>query len=464
MMGVTEKKGESLRRGLEPRHIMLMAMAGMIGTGIFKGSGDTLSIAGPSVTIAYLVCGLILFIVMVALAEMAIAFPGLNMQHLMYKAFGFRVSIMIGWLYWINWMIVTVVEVLAAGSFLNYWFPGVPLWLLAGLCGLFIIMINLFQVSLYGEFEFWFAGIKIGAIIVFIILGILILFGVIQGPNGPADPVKNLFGYGGFFPNGFGGMVSALLVVIYSYGGSELIGLTVNEARDVEHVLPKVIKTVVTRVAMFYILPIIIICSLMPWNSVSATESSPFVQVFEAVGLPGVPHLMNFVLLTAVLSAGNSGIYATTRTLYAMAERGEAPKFARKLTKRGVPLGGIGLTAGFLAVGVVLAYLSPNQIINQLMSIPGFTISLVWIAICLAELKLRPNYDRLPFFRMVGFPYMTIIGAAALSLIFITFVLNPANLVGTLTCLGIMTFLIIISFYIRPEQKPATGNTSSDDD
>ncbi|MFT8310129.1 MAG: amino acid permease [Sporolactobacillus sp.] len=449
-MAATEGKKESLRRGLLPRHIMLMAMAGMIGTGIFKGSGDTLNIAGPSVTIAYLVCGLILFIVMVALAEMAIAYPGLNMQHLMHKAFGFRTSIMIGWLYWINWMIVTVVEVLAAGSFLQYWFPSVPLWILAGLCGLFIVGINLFQVSLYGEFEFWFAGIKIGAIIVFIILGLLILFGIIPSP---ANPMKNLFGYGGFFPHGFGGMISALLVVIFSYGGSELIGLTVTEAKDVEHVLPKVIKSVVSRVIMFYILPIIIICGMMPWSSVSATESSPFVQVFEAVGLPGVPHLMNFVLLTAVLSAANSGIYATTRTLYAMAERGEAPGFVRKLSKSGVPLGGIALTTSFLAVGVVLAYLSPSQIINQLMSIPGFTICLVWIAICAAELKLRPSYKQLPFFKMAGFPYMTIVGLVSLSLIFVTFVLNAANRVGTLTCLAIMVILIVVSFLVKNEAK-----------
>ncbi|SFG47923.1 amino acid/polyamine/organocation transporter, APC superfamily (TC 2.A.3) [Sporolactobacillus nakayamae] len=368
----------------------------------------------------------------------------------MHKAFGFRTSIMIGWLYWINWMIVTVVEILAAGSFLQYWFPQIPLWVLAGLCGLFIVGINLFQVSLYGEFEFWFAGIKIGAIIVFIILGLLILFGIVPSP---ADPMKNLFGHGGFFPHGFGGMISALLVVIFSYGGSELIGLTVTEAKDVEHVLPKVIKSVVSRVIMFYILPIIIICGMMPWSSVSATESSPFVQVFETVGLPGVPHLMNFVLMTAVLSAANSGIYATTRTLYAMAERGEAPGFVRKLSKSGVPLGGIALTTSFLAVGVVLAYLSPSQIINQLMSIPGFTICLVWIAICAAELKLRPSYKQLPFFKMAGFPYMTIVGLVALSLIFVTFVINAANLVGTVTCLAIMAILIAVSFLVKPNEN-----------
>ncbi|MCO7175800.1 amino acid permease [Sporolactobacillus kofuensis] len=457
MMRTTEGKKETLKRGLLPRHIMFMAMAGMIGTGIFKGSGDTLNIAGPSVTIAYLICGLILFIVMVALAELAIAYPGMNIQHLMHKAFGFRVSIMVGWLYWINWMLVTIVEILAAGSFLQYWFPHAPLWVLAGLCGLFIVGINLFQVSLYGEFEFWFAGIKIAAIIVFIILGLLILFGIIPSP---ANPVKNIFGYGGFFPHGFGGMIQAFLVVIFSYGGSELIGLTVTEAKDVEHVLPKVIKSVVSRVAMFYILPIIIICGIMPWNSVSATESSPFVQVFETVGLPGVPHLMNFVLLTAVLSAANSGIYATTRTLYAMAERGEAPSFVRKLSKSGVPLGGLALTTSFLVVGVIMAYIAPGQIINQLMSIPGFTVCLVWIAICTAELKLRPTYEQLPFFKIVGFPYMTILGIASLSAIFLSFIINSANRVGTLTSLVIMAFLVTVSFVVK-QTKPAPNKNQS---
>ncbi|WP_010632723.1 amino acid permease [Sporolactobacillus vineae] len=446
MMGQATEEKQELRRGLQPRHIMLMAMAGMIGTGIFKGSGDTLNIAGPSVIIAYLLCGLILFVVMVALAELAMAYPGLNIQHLIHKAFGFRTAIIVGWLYWINWMIVTVVEILAAGSFLEYWFPHTPLWILSGLCGLFIIGINLFQVKMYGEFEFWFAGIKIAAIICFIMLGFLILLGIIPTH---VQPIKNLFGYGGFFPHGLSGIVQAFLVVIFSYGGSELIGLTVTETRDVEKTLPKVIKSVVFRVALFYILPITIICGLMPWNSVSATQSSPFVQVFEAVGLPGVPQLMNFVLLTAVLSAANSGIYATTRTLYSMAERGEAPRFTRKLTSHGVPIGGLALTGSFLVIGVFLAFLVKDQIIVQLMSIPGFTISIVWIAICAAELKLRPAYSKTPFFHMIGFPYTTIIGIVALSAIFISFVFNPANRVGSITCFVIIALLVTASMLMK---------------
>ncbi|TGA97554.1 amino acid permease [Sporolactobacillus shoreae] len=447
MVHVTEER-KKLQRGLQPRHIMLMAMAGMIGTGIFKGSGDTLNIAGPSVIIAYLLCGLILFIVMAALAELAIAYPGLNIQHLIHKAFGFRASIIAGWLYWINWMIVTVVEILAAGSFLEYWFPHAPLWLLSALCGLFIIGINLFQVKYYGEFEFWFASIKITAIIIFIIVGLLLLFGIIPSH---AQPIKNLFGFGGFFPHGISGIVQAFLVVIFSYGGSELIGLTVTETKDVERTLPKVIKNVVFRVILFYILPIIIICGLMPWNSVSTTQSSPFVQVFESIGMPGAPQLMNFVLLTAVLSAANSGIYATTRTLYSMAQRGEAPGFTRRLSRHGVPVGGLALTGSFLAIGVFLAFLVKDQIITELMSIPGFTICIVWIAICAAELKLRPSYGQLPFFRVIGFPYMTTAGIVALSAIFISFVLNKANAVGSITCFFIMAALITVSFFIRRE-------------
>lgn len=448
MVNATEKN-KKLQRGLQPRHVMLMAMAGMIGTGIFKGSGDTLNIAGPGVIITYLLSGLILFIVMVALTELAIAYPGLNIQHIIHKAFGFRASIIVGWLYWINWMIVTVVEVLAAGSFLEYWFPHAPLWFLSALCGLFIIGINLFQVKYYGEFEFWFGGIKITAIIIFIIIGLLILFGVIPSH---VQPVKNFFGFGGFFPHGLSGIIQAFLVVIFSYGGSELIGLTVTETRDVEKTLPKIIKSVVFRVILFYILPITIICGMMPWNSVSATQSSPFVQVFEAVGIPGASQLMNFVLLTAVLSAANSGIYATTRTLYSMAEHGEAPQFTRRLSQRGVPVGGLALTGSFLVIGVFLAFLVKDQIIVQLMSIPGFTIILVWIAICAAELKLRPTYGKIPFFRIIGFPYMTIAGIAALSAIFVSFVLNKANMVGSITCFSIMAVLVIISYFINNER------------
>lgn len=257
----------------------------MIGTGIFKGSAEAIHTAGPSVVLTYLIGGVLLFWIMAALAEMAIAYPGSNVQHLIRRAFGFRLSWIVGWLYWINWTLVTVVELLAAGSFLNYWVPSAPLWLLALLCACLIMGLNLFPVKYYGEAEFWLAGLKVAALVVFIVLGAGVWAGVIpSGISGSFPSASD----GGWFPHGFAGTLSALLIVMFSYGGAELIGVAVTEMKDAEQVLPRVIRTTIWRVVGFYLLPMAIICGIMPWNTVSETNS-PFVQVLEAIGLPGAP-------------------------------------------------------------------------------------------------------------------------------------------------------------------------------
>ncbi|MFB5197396.1 amino acid permease [Neobacillus sp. KR4-4] len=441
-----KKNHQNLQKGLLSRHVQFIALAGMIGTGIFKGSSDTLAIAGPSVVVAYLLGGLLLFIIMAALGEMALAFPNLNVQHLVNKAFGFQVSYIVGWLYWINWTLVTIVELLAAGSFLQFWFPTIPLWLLSFLCAVVIVGINLTQVKNYGELEFWFAGIKIIALVAFIILGFSLLFGII--PSSIQDPLSNYTAHGGFFPHGMGGMFSAFLVVMFSYGGAELIGVAITETKDAERVLPKIIKGAVWRVMIFYILPILIICGLMPWDKVTGTDS-PFVQVFSATGLPGAAHIMNFVLLTAVLSAANSGIYATSRTLFSMAQSGVAPKVLAKLSAKGIPLTGIFLTSVCILAGVFLAYLTPSQVIGYLMTIPGFTVMLLWSSICAAQLKLRPLYKNQPAFQIKWFPYTTIFALVSLSIIFIGFVFNPNNIIGSSVSLTIIGLLIILSFLVR---------------
>ncbi|MEH7437589.1 amino acid permease [Neobacillus drentensis] len=441
-----ENNQQNLKKGLLPRHVQFIALAGMIGTGIFKGSSDTLNIAGPSVVFTYLMGGLLLFIVMAALGEMALAFPNFNVQHLVNKAFGFRVSFIVGWLYWINWILVTVVELLAAGSFLQFWFPDTPLWLLSLICAFVIIGINLFQVKYYGEMEFWFAGIKILALVAFIVLGFFLLLGFI--PSDVANPISNYTGHGGFFPHGIRGMLSAFLVVMFSYGGAELIGVAVTETKDADKVLPKIIKGAVWRVIIFYVLPILIICGIMPWNKISSVDS-PFVQVFSITGLPGAAHIMNFVLMTAVLSAANSGIYATSRTLFSMAQSGVAPKGLAKTSKKGIPLVGIMITTVCILAGVYLAYITPGKIINYLMTIPGFTIMLIWICICAAQLKLRPMYKEKPHFQVKGFPYTTIFAIVSLSVIFIGFLTSPSNLIGSSVALVTVGVLVVLSLLVR---------------
>jgi amino acid transporter, AAT family len=441
-----KRNHQELKKGLLPRHVQFIALAGMIGTGIFKGSSDTLNIAGPSVVFTYLIGGLLLFIIMAALGEMAIAFPNFNVQNLVDRAFGFQVSFVVGWLYWVNWIMVTVVELLAAGSFLQFWLPGAPLWLLSFICAAVIVGINLFQVKYYGELEFWFAAIKIFALIAFIILGILLLSGIL--PASHSHLFSNYTAHGGFFPHGASGMMSAFLVVMFSYGGAELIGVAVTETRDSENVLPKIIKGAVWRVIIFYIMPILIICGLIPWNKVSG-DNSPFVQVFSSTGLPGAAHIMNFVLLTAVLSAANSGIYATSRTLFSMAQSGVAPEKFLKTSKTGIPIQGIMVTSFCILIGIYLAYITPSKVISYLMTIPGFTVMLIWISICCAQLKLRRQYKNKPNFLVKGYPFTTIFAILALSIIFIGFILNPNNIIGSSVSMITMGILILLSFIFK---------------
>lgn len=432
-----------LQKKLLPRHIAFMAMGGVIGTGIFKGSAETVTVAGPGVVFSYALAGLLLLIVMGAIAEMATVFPGLNMKDFIRKAFGERLSFVVGWLYCFMWLTVCVIEVIAAGSFLQFWLPDVPLWALSLASAVFILAINLLSVGGYGEFEFWLAGIKIAMIIVFIILGAGMLFGLIPGASSSSWN-HNFTAYGGFFPNGWTAIFPALLVVMFSYGGSELIGLTLSEAQDAEKVLPRVVKSFILRVVLFYTLPILIICGLIPWNTLN-DQTSPFVQVLTSAGFQGSAHLMNFILITAVLSAANSGIYGATRMLHSMASGGEAPASLARLSSKGVPINSLKLTAVVLILGSMIAYVAQDNVFRLLMAVPGFVVLLVWISILLSQWKLRKTYPAKPGFVVWGYPYITFIGIICLSIIAVIFLFDAQNRISIGVCLAVLCVLTVWS-------------------
>lgn len=437
-----ETNQPSLQKKLLPRHITLMAMGGVIGTGIFKGSTETIRLAGPGVILTYILAGLLLLVVMGIIAEMATVYPNYNMKDFIRAALGERVSFIIGWMYCFMWLTVCVIEVLAAGSFLQFWMPGVPLWLLSLICAIFIIAINMMSVGQLGELEFWLAGIKIAMIIVFIMLGISLLFGILPTANPPY--LANYVQHGGFFPNGWTAIFPALLVVIFSYGGSELIGLTLTETENPAKVMPRVVKNFILRVILFYTLPILIICGLIPWNQLN-DQSSPFVQVLSATGLTGSAHVMNFILITAVLSAANSGIYGATRMLHSMAMNGEAPHLLARTTERGVPRNSLLLCALVLLGGSILAYAAQDNLFRLLVAVPGFVVLIVWITICLAQLKLRKHYPTRPLFTIWGFPYVTGLTLLCLCAIAVVFLLGAQNRISMGTCLTVLALLAVWS-------------------
>ncbi|MDO3410291.1 amino acid permease [Saccharibacillus sp. CPCC 101409] len=421
-----------------------MAMGGVIGTGIFKGSAETIGLAGPGVILTYLFGGLLLLVVMGAIAELASVYPNRNMKDFVRQAFGPRPAFIVGWLYAFLMLSVCVIEVTAAGSFLRYWMPGVPLWALSLASAALILGINRMSVESFGETEFWLAGIKIVMIIVFIILGAGLLFGVIPGTGGEAPGLVNYTAHGGFLPNGWLSIFSALLVVMFSYGGSELIGLTLTEAKDAEKVMPKVVKSFILRVILFYTLPILVICGLIPWDEL-AGQASPFVQVLEATGLAGAAHIMNFILVTAVLSAANSSIYGATRMLHSMAAAGEAPKSLAATSAKGVPTGSLRLCAVVLLLGALIAFFAGDNLFPILLAVPGFVVLVVWLSICLAQLKLRPQYPTRPTFAIWGFPYVTALTALVLAVIAAGFVVDPQNRLSIGVCVGVLLLLIVWS-------------------
>ncbi|ANF97907.1 amino acid permease [Paenibacillus bovis] len=435
----------SLQKKLRPRHITFMAMGGVIGTGIFKGSSDTINLAGPGVILSYVFAGLLLLVVMSAIAEMATVYPNKNMKDFISLAYGQRLAFIVGWLYCFMWLAVCVIEVIAAGSFLQFWFPDVPLWVLSLASAAFILLVNTMSVGRLGELEFWLAGIKIAMIIIFIVLGGCLLFGIIPGSN-PAPYLSNFTAHGGFLPNGWMAILSALLVVTFSYGGSELIGLTLTETPNADKVLPKIVKSFILRVILFYTLPILIICGLIPWNQLS-DQTSPFVQVLTATGLQGAAHIMNFILVTAVLSAANSGIYGATRMLHSMAINNEAPAMLAKTSSRGVPVNSLILCAVVLLLGSWLAYVAQDQVFGILIAVPGFVVLLVWISICLSQLKLRKNYPVQPSFRIWGYPYISGLTAICLGVIAVLFLFDASNRISIGACVIFLIILFISSLF-----------------
>lgn len=448
---------DHLTRGLHSRHVQMMALGGAIGAGIFQGSAETLAVAGPGVVIAYLISGLLLFVVMGALAEMATVYPQLDLRGLIRKALGARVSFVVGWLYWMNWIVIMALEMVVAGTLLHYWFPGLPVWLLSLLVAVSLISLNLFGVRFFGEIEYWLTGIKIAMLIIFILLGSALLFGFI--PDHAAPYFQHYTEHGGFFPKGWTAVLSAMLIVIFSYGGTELIGISLTETKNVQQVLPKMIRGVILRICLFYIAPVFIICGLVPWDEISS-ENSPFIQVLSAAHFTGASHIMNFVILAAVISAANSGMYATSRILFSLAKDGEAPKRFTRLTKQGVPSYGLVFSSAGLLLGSIVAFLSPDAVFQYLMGIPGFTVLILWLTICIAQMKIRKQYPATPLYRVWAQPASTVLTAVSLFIILLFIVFDPNHWIKSTICLGVISFLYILSARKAKKEERDSSITS----
>ncbi|TAM60862.1 MAG: D-serine/D-alanine/glycine transporter [Rhodanobacter sp.] len=402
---------DHLRRSLSNRHLQLIALGGAIGTGLFMGSGKTISLAGPSIVLVYLIIGVMLFFVMRAMGE-------LLLSNLAYKSFidfstdllGPWVGFFCGWTYWFCWIITAIAEVIAIAAYAQFWFPGLAPWIPALLCVLLLLGLNLATVRLFGEMEFWFALIKIVAICALIVTGFALVVWGFRSPSGHAASLANLWNDGGFFPKGVGGFFAGFQIAVFAFVGIELVGTTAAETADPERNLPKAINSIPVRIIIFYMLALIAIMAVTPWHMVEPGKS-PFVQLFVLAGIPAAAGLINFVVLTSATSSANSGIFSTSRMLYGLAEEDHAPKAFARLSRAAVPSRGLLFSCFCLLLGAMLVYLIPNLVtaFTLVTTLAAVLFMFVWSLILCAYIayrRRRPQLHLASKYKMPGGVFM----------------------------------------------------------
>jgi AAT family amino acid transporter/D-serine/D-alanine/glycine transporter len=416
----TVSAGGTLHRALTGRHLQFIAIGGAIGSGLFLGSAAGIRSAGPALLVAYIVGGAMIFFIARALGEMALAHPKATTmdafaEDYIHPGFGF----LVGWNYWMSWILVGMVDITAMAIFVKFWFPDLPQWIPALVSLITLYGINLCGVRLFGELEFWMALVKVVTILGMMAAGIVLLFQGI-GLTGTHASLANIWNDGGLFPTGAAGFLAALPIAFFAFGGSELVGLAAAEAKDPERSLPGAINGVVFRILIFYIGSLTIIMALVPWRLVTLTES-PFVLVFTRIGLPATASLINLVLISAVLSSCNSGLFAGARTLQSLATKRHAPAMLARIDHRGVPVMGISISAAIMFIGVILNYYVPGKVMEYIISASAVLLMGTWTSIIVSHMGFRnrapkdaPRKFPMPLYPFASWIVLLFIGGIAL--------------------------------------------------
>ncbi|GLW14067.1 amino acid permease [Streptomyces kronopolitis] len=390
--GTGGQSPDGLQAGLKNRHLSMIAIGGVIGAGLFVGSGAGIAAAGPGILLSYALTGLLVVLVMRMLGEMAAASPTSgSFSAYADRALGRWAGFTIGWLYWFFWSVVLAVEATAAASILTGWVPAVPQWAWALLVMIVLTGTNLVSVGSFGEFEFWFAGIKVVAIVVFIVVGALAIFGL--PPGGDPVGLSNLTGHGGFLPHGPGAILSGMLLVVFSFMGSEIVTLAASEAPNPVQAVRKAVNSVIWRIGLFYLGSIGVIVTLLPWDS-KAVAHSPYVAVLTSLDIPYAGTVMDVVVLTAVLSCLNSGLYTASRMAFSLGERGDAPKSFATVNKGGVPAVAIYASVAFGFIATIFSYTAKDTVFQFLLNSSGAVALFVWLVICFSQLRMRRTIER----------------------------------------------------------------------
>ncbi|MDH4580513.1 amino acid permease [Pseudomonas sp. BN415] len=429
-------EGSVMRRGLSTRHIRFIALGSAIGTGLFYGSAAAIQWAGPSVLLAYLIGGLVVYLVMRSLGEMAVRSPvaGSFGQYASWYL-GRYAGFLTGWTFAFAVAMVCLADVTAFGIYMGLWFPNTPrwIWVLGIVC--FIAALNLCNVRVFGELEFCLSLIKVLAIVAMITAGLVVLLmGIRLGDgSGGAPALSNLWAHGGFFPNGVEGMVASFTIVMFAFSGIEVIGLTAGEAKDPQRMIPKAINSVPLRILLFYVLTLLVLMALYPWPKIGS-QGSPFVQIFSGLGIDSAASILNLVVISAVVSAINSDIFCTGRMLYGMAETGHAPAAFGRLSRHGVPWMTVVVIAVALLLGVLLNYLMPDELFLTFASLVTFAGVWVWLMILLSQVAMRRSLGATEVgklhFRVPFWPYGQYFAIAFMVFIFVVLGFFPETRVA----------------------------------
>ncbi|MGY2254172.1 amino acid permease [Pseudomonas reactans] len=455
-----QEKG--LKRGLSARHIRFMALGSAIGTGLFYGSASAIQMAGPAVLLAYLIGGAAVFMVMRALGEMAVHNP-VSGSFGQYAStyLGPMAGFVLGWTYAFEMIIVCLADVTAFGIYMGFWFPEVARWV--WVLGIVFLIggLNLCNVKVFGEMEFWLSLLKVGAIVAMILGGFgIMLFGIHSAGETQASGLSNLWTHGGFMPNGIGGLIASFAVVMFAFGGIEIIGITAGEAKDPQRVIPKAINAVPLRILLFYVLTLFVLMAIYPWPQIGS-QGSPFVQIFSNLGIGSAATILNIVVISAAVSAINSDIFGAGRMMYGLAQQGQAPKGFAQLSKHGVPWMTVVVMGAALLGGVVLNYLIPENVFLLIASIATFATVWVWLMILFTQVAMRRSMTKEQVaelkFPVPFWPY-----APAAAIVFMLFVFGvlgyfpdtqAALLVG-----AVWIVLLVVAYLLWV--KPAAGQAA----
>ncbi|MGD6752220.1 amino acid permease [Streptomyces sp. BH105] len=411
----------SLSHGLKQRHLSMIALGGVIGAGLFVGSGTAIAAAGPSIILAYAISGALVMLVMRMLGEMAAAYPasGSFSVHAE-RGIGPWAGFTAGWSFWFLLCVAVGLEGIGAAGIVHGWVPGVPEWAWVALFMLLFTVTNLSAVKNFGEFEFWFAALKVGAIVLFLVIGVLAILGVL--PDVDAPGMSNLTGHGGFMPNGTEGLIVGLLASVFAYGGLETVTIAAAESEHPIQGVAKAVRTAMWRIALFYVGSMAVVVVLLPWTAKEIPTKGPYVATLDYLGVPAAGQIMNVVILVALLSAMNANIYGASRMAGSLVARGMGPKVIGKITN-GVPRVAVLMSAVFGFVCVLLSYWRPDDVFAWLLNTIGAIILVVWFFIAVSQLVLRRKLEREApeklVVKMWAYPYLTIIALVGMVAVFV---------------------------------------------